>query len=680
MSRVFNRQQRVFLFKQANGRCSICNKAISFDEMHADHIRPWSKGGKTTTDNGQALCPKCNLSKGNKFNNKGSEMKNLRTCKVMDKEEIKKEFPVLRKHQIDALELAFKQRDGHAGKHTLIEVTPGGGKSALPSIFTHIIRPKHPGLKMMWIVPRKSLQEQGVDGVNLGGEYSMKEILNTNLTIREGSNQHGSAAGVDGYTITYQSVNRGVQYHMDEMDEVPYALFLDECHHIKENVDPDNEGEDAGQEVIAKLINHPNCKFVYYMTGTAERHDQQKLAFIPYTDDNEIDFKHPEWNYIKYNRADAIAEGAKLELTFAISDAQGEYINKDGTKTTFETLKQCNDELRSKDKLKTALLTDFSEILIDRSISELRKQRKENDRAQLIVLAASQKIAKRYVEYIKENTPYIPALATSNEVSAQAAIRNFRWGRSTVLVTVGMAHEGLDAPGVSIITALTNYRSKPWLEQAFDRATRINYKVPQSMLQTATIFAPADDDMMEIIEMISKEQRVEVNIREDIITDVKEPLQPREAIDNEFEPIDSDVLDTTISAELSDITVDEFEAMWLMEKYAVAMSQVLFFKKHLLEAGEYSYPGFRAPTYTIEDVKRVIKSYGSVLQGELMFDARSAAIRCGASAFDTDAQFIKLQEAFIKNGVESSKITIQEITKIRKILNEKCLEEEQTAA
>jgi len=533
--------------------------------------------------------------------------------KAMNKQEIKDNFPVLRKHQVDAVELAFKQRDGVAGKHTLIEVTPGGGKSALPSIFTHIIRPKHPGLKMMWVVPRKSLQEQGVDGVNQGGKYSMREVLNANLTIREGSNQHGSAVGTDGYTITYQSVNRGVQYHMDEMDDAPYALFLDECHHVKENIDPDNEGEDAGQEVIAKLINHPNCKYVYYMTGTAERHDQQKLAFIPYDDNNEINFNNSEWNYIKYNRADAIEEKAKLELTFAISDAQGEYIDKDGSRTVFETLKNGDDELKSRDKLKTALLTDFSEVLIDKSISELRKQRKENDRAQLIVLAASQKIAKRYVEYIQNSTIYMPALATSNEKNAQNAIRNFRYGRSTILVTVGMAHEGLDAPGVSIITALTNYRSKPWLEQAFDRATRVNYKVPQSMLQTATIFAPADDDMMEIIEMISKEQRVDVNIREDIITDVKEPTGEREPGDNEFEAIDSDVVDTTISAELSEITVDEFEAMWLMERYAVAMSQVIFFKKHLLEAGEYTYPGFRVPKYTIEDVQRVMNSYGSVL-------------------------------------------------------------------
>ncbi len=36
----------------------------AFDEMHADHMTPWSKGGKTTPDNCQMLCRDCNLKKG----------------------------------------------------------------------------------------------------------------------------------------------------------------------------------------------------------------------------------------------------------------------------------------------------------------------------------------------------------------------------------------------------------------------------------------------------------------------------------------------------------------------------------------------------------------------------------------------------------------------------------------
>jgi 5-methylcytosine-specific restriction endonuclease McrA len=34
--------------------------------MEADHITPWSKGGKTVSDNCQMLCLSCNRIKSNK--------------------------------------------------------------------------------------------------------------------------------------------------------------------------------------------------------------------------------------------------------------------------------------------------------------------------------------------------------------------------------------------------------------------------------------------------------------------------------------------------------------------------------------------------------------------------------------------------------------------------------------
>ena len=45
-------------------KCPICGDEFEFEQMHADHITPWSKGGKTTPDNCQMLCRDCNLKKG----------------------------------------------------------------------------------------------------------------------------------------------------------------------------------------------------------------------------------------------------------------------------------------------------------------------------------------------------------------------------------------------------------------------------------------------------------------------------------------------------------------------------------------------------------------------------------------------------------------------------------------
>jgi hypothetical protein len=46
--------------------CPKCKKEIEISECEADHITAWSKGGKTTDDNLQLLCKKCNAEKSNK--------------------------------------------------------------------------------------------------------------------------------------------------------------------------------------------------------------------------------------------------------------------------------------------------------------------------------------------------------------------------------------------------------------------------------------------------------------------------------------------------------------------------------------------------------------------------------------------------------------------------------------
>lgn len=46
--------------------CEECGSPLG-EDWHADHVIPWSRGGPTTTDNGRALCPACNLRKGAKM-------------------------------------------------------------------------------------------------------------------------------------------------------------------------------------------------------------------------------------------------------------------------------------------------------------------------------------------------------------------------------------------------------------------------------------------------------------------------------------------------------------------------------------------------------------------------------------------------------------------------------------
>jgi len=64
--RLFSDKQKRETYEKQKGICVKCEKKFQITEMHADHIIPWSNGGKTTTDNCQMLCQKCNGTKSNK--------------------------------------------------------------------------------------------------------------------------------------------------------------------------------------------------------------------------------------------------------------------------------------------------------------------------------------------------------------------------------------------------------------------------------------------------------------------------------------------------------------------------------------------------------------------------------------------------------------------------------------
>ena len=66
--RQFSHAQRLAVFRKGGGRCQAAMKCqsqkLAWNNWHCDHIEAWSKGGKTTVENGQATCPACNLAKG----------------------------------------------------------------------------------------------------------------------------------------------------------------------------------------------------------------------------------------------------------------------------------------------------------------------------------------------------------------------------------------------------------------------------------------------------------------------------------------------------------------------------------------------------------------------------------------------------------------------------------------
>ena len=61
--RAFTPKMARTAYERQKGVCPKCGKSFVLEAMQADHITPWSKGGRTVAENCQMLCADCNRRK-----------------------------------------------------------------------------------------------------------------------------------------------------------------------------------------------------------------------------------------------------------------------------------------------------------------------------------------------------------------------------------------------------------------------------------------------------------------------------------------------------------------------------------------------------------------------------------------------------------------------------------------
>lgn len=69
--RLPSERLKVQVLMRDGNKCRLCGITVTGDNIHFDHIQPWSKGGETVLENLQVLCETHNLAKGNlEYDNK----------------------------------------------------------------------------------------------------------------------------------------------------------------------------------------------------------------------------------------------------------------------------------------------------------------------------------------------------------------------------------------------------------------------------------------------------------------------------------------------------------------------------------------------------------------------------------------------------------------------------------
>jgi len=287
----------------------------------------------------------------------------------------------------------------------------------------------------------------------------------------------------------------------DEFSNRRYILVLDEPHHVEEG----GAWERALEPLVARAA------LTIYMSGTLERGNRKRIAFLPYRDSPEGEIvnlsRGMSTHAISYSRRDALIDKAILPIHFELMDGTAQWIGRDGE--TYSTrLSVAHKD--TQEALYTALKTQFAVQLLDECAGHWNGYRLTHPRSKLLVVTANIEDARKYTEHLLAQG-LRAAIATSDD-SAQATknIEAFKamGGRRSLdaLVTVAMAYEGLDVPAVTHIACLTHIRSRPWIEQMIARATRYDAQAGPWEEQMAFIHVPDDRNMCAIIQAMQDDQ------------------------------------------------------------------------------------------------------------------------------------------------------------------------------
>jgi superfamily II DNA or RNA helicase len=400
-----------------------------------------------------------------------------------------------RTHQIGNYEIALQVEGGKKLRRVVNHITTGGGKSALPPIWAVTLIPRIAD-RICWIVPRDSLRAQAVEAFNA---QWLREWLGGMRQVRAAGNDVDPSRGTHGYVTTYQAVVQSPDLHRQEFERFRYILVLDEWHHVEEG--------SLWHLSLQPLVER--AELVVMMSGTLERGDGKRMAFLEYrpTVQNGRTGETPDLDgVVIYSRAEALAERAILPITFKHFDLGGSWVDRKGDRITIESFDQVRDG-QSGDALYTGLETQYAYELLRDCARDWRAYSSYHPSSRLLVVAHRQRAAKAYAAELKDKYGIRAVVAVSDDgEAAQEAIRRFRRGHHDALVTVGMAYEGLDVPGITHLACLTHIRSKPWIEQMFGRLVRVDPEAGPWQQQPAYAYVPDDTVMREVIERIKAEQ------------------------------------------------------------------------------------------------------------------------------------------------------------------------------
>lgn len=477
--RTFSTNQKRALFILADGKCRVCGKDLP-EDWHADHIKPYSRGGKTDIINGQALCPECNLKKGNRIT--------TMNLKPWPEHKYDKEpYITWQKRFLDTYNKLNKQ-------DFLLEACPSGGKTIAVLRVMHALLMEGTIEQLIIVVPSEHLKKQWASVC-----YSV------GLKIHPKWEPSNTFKGYHGVVITYQALSANPDIYKYHVDKKATGLLFDEIHHCGETKSWCEACQQAFQNAIKRLL----------FSGTPFRSDNNRIPFVTYLDNKSVyDFQ--------YRYYDALTDGVSRHVLFPTYDGKTEWFEG----TDLFVSNSLSDELsreQEANRLRTLLYKD-SKYLID-LLEEAHKQltllRNTTDpNAGAILFAIDKEHAEDMANLLEKITHKRPTLVHYENSESSDQIKKFNDSNDEWIVSIKMVSEGVDIKRLRVGVFATNVLTRMFFRQAMGRVIRRYGKDENDNLvthdQTAWFYVPKIPRLSEYMREVNEEIPHEIKEKLDI--------------------------------------------------------------------------------------------------------------------------------------------------------------------
>lgn len=448
MRRRFTRRQRRIAAFVAAGRCQLCGDPL-LPNFHVDHRRPFARRGLTITVNSQALCARCNLSKG---------------TKTMLK---------LRPWQREAHDQAITWLTETAvDRHFLINAAPGAGKTLATCAIAATLIERGEIDRVVVIAPRTEVVNQwAADFARVTGRHMNKAT---------GADRELHALGLD-LCATWSAVS-GLQDAFQAMCRDKRVLVVCDEHHHAAVAAAWGDGADSA---------FADARFVIVLTGTPIRSDGAQSVWLAYDDHGTID--HPSEGTYTLTYGEAVDLGYCRPVTFhrhegrftvdleggeTVHVSSREKAELNGKLARIPALQRALDFYRLacvpqyEPGSRTPLATGYQASMVEWASSKLSDLRERMPSAGGLVIAPSIEMAEYFAQLIEQLEGERPIIVHSQMPGAENRIAAFRNTDRRWIVSVAMISEGVDIRRLRVLVYLPYALTELAFRQAIGRVVR----------------------------------------------------------------------------------------------------------------------------------------------------------------------------------------------------------------